>query len=56
MKKKLQLPLKLISQNQSVTRRLISQKLVSYMDSSNEEEEHLHYGLNFDEPIDLVIN
>ena len=31
-------------------------KLVRYTDSSNEEEEDLHADVNFDEPIDLVIN
>ena len=31
-------------------------KLVSYTDSSSEEEEDLHVDVNFDEPIDLVIN
>ena len=32
-------------------------KLVSYIDSSNEEEEKdLHVDVNFDEPIDLAIN
>ena len=31
-------------------------KLVSYTDSSSEEEEDLHVDVNFDEPIDLAIN
>ena len=31
-------------------------KLVSYIDSSSEEEEDLHIDIGFDEPIDLVIN
>ena len=32
-------------------------KLVSYIDSSSEEEEEdLHVDVNFDEPIDLTIN
>ena len=31
-------------------------KLVSYTDSSSEEEEDLHVDVNFDEPIDLIIN
>ena len=31
-------------------------KLVRYTDSSSEEEEDLHADVNFDEPIDLVIN
>ena len=31
-------------------------KLVSYTDSSNEEEEDLHVNVDFDEPIDLAIN
>ena len=31
-------------------------KLVSYTDSSSEEEEDLHVDVNFDEPIDLPIN
>ena len=31
-------------------------KLVSYTDSSSEEEENLHVDVNFDEPIDLSIN
>ena len=31
-------------------------KLVSYTDSSSEKEEDLHVDVNFDEPIDLVIN
>ena len=31
-------------------------KLVSYTDSSSEEEEDLHVDVNFDEPIDLTIN
>ena len=52
MKKKLQLSLKLICQNQSVIRRYIS-----YTDiSSEEEKEDLHVDVNFDEPNDLAIN
>ena len=31
-------------------------KLVCCNDSSSEEEEDLHVDVNFDEPIDLVIN
>ena len=31
-------------------------KLVSYTDSSSEEEEDLHVDVNFDEPVDLTIN
>ena len=31
-------------------------KLVSYTDSSREEEEDLHVDVNFEEPIDLSIN
>ena len=31
-------------------------KLVSYTDSSSEEEEDPHVDVNFDEPIDLAIN
>ena len=31
-------------------------KLVSYTDSSSEENEDLHIDVNFDEPIDLAIN
>ena len=31
-------------------------KMVSYTDSSSEEEEDLHADVNFDEPIDLAIN
>ena len=31
-------------------------KLVSYTDSSSEEDEELHVDVNFDEPIDLAIN
>ena len=31
-------------------------KLVSYTDSSSEKEEDLQADVNFDEPIDLVIN
>ena len=31
-------------------------KLVSYTDSSSEEEENLYVEVNFDEPIDLAIN
>ena len=34
----------------------VPSKLVSYTDSSNEEEEDLHVDVNFDEPIDLAIN
>ena len=52
--KKLQLSLKLISQNQSVTRRLIMQNW-SFTDSSSEEED-LHDDFNFDELIELTIN
>ena len=52
--KKLQLSLKLISQNQSVTRRLIIQNW-SFTDSSSEEED-LHDDFNFDELIELTIN
>ena len=55
MKKKLQLSLKMISQKQSVTRRLISQNW-SIDSSSEKDEEDLHVEVNFDEPIDLVIN
>ena len=52
--KKLHLSLKLISQNQSVTRRLIIQNW-SFTDSSSEEED-LHDDFNFDELIELTIN
>ena len=52
--KKLQLLLKLISQNQSVTRSLIIQNW-SFTDSSSEEED-LHDDFNFDELIELTIN
>ena len=45
MKKKLQLSLKLISQNQSVTRRLISQNW-SVDSSSEKDEEDLHVDVN----------
>ena len=31
-------------------------KLVSYTESSSEEEEDLYVEVNFDEPIDLAIN
>ena len=31
-------------------------KVVSYTDSSSEEEEDLHVDVNFNKPIDLVIN
>ena len=31
-------------------------KLVSYTESSSEEEENLHADVSFDEPIDLAIN
>ena len=31
-------------------------KLVSYTDSSSKGEEDLHINVNFDEPIDMVIN
>ena len=31
-------------------------KLVSYADSSSEEEQDLHIDVTFDEPIDLAIN
>ena len=31
-------------------------ELVSYTDTSSEEEENLHVDVNFDEPIDLAIN
>ena len=31
-------------------------KLVSYTDSNSEKEEDLHVDVNFDEPVDLVIN
>ena len=55
MKKKLQLSLKLISQNQSVTRRLISQNW-SVDSSSEKDEEDRHVDVNFDEAIDLAIN
>ena len=51
--KKLQLSLKLFSQNQSVTRRLIIQNW-SFKDSS--EEEDFHDDFNFDELIELTIN
>ena len=45
MKKKLQLSLKLISRNQSVTRRLISQNW-SVDSSSEKDEEDLHVDVN----------
>ena len=31
-------------------------KLVSYTDSSSDEQEYLHYDVKFDEPIGLTIN
>ena len=54
MKKKLQLSLRLISQLVSHTA-ADHLKLVSYTDSSSEEED-IHVGVNFDELIDLAIN
>ena len=54
MKKKLQLSLKLISLK-PVSHTVADQlKLVSYTDSSSEEED-LHVDVNFDEPIDLPL-
>ena len=52
MKKKLQLPLKLISQNQSVTWWLISQNWSVTLT----EEEDLQVEVNFDEPNYLALN
>ena len=54
MKKKLQLPLRLINQPVSHTAADYL-KLVSYTDSRSEEED-IHVGVNFDELIDLAIN
>ena len=34
---------------------VLQSKLVSYSDSSSEEEEGLHVDVNFDDPIDLAI-
>ena len=55
MMKKMQLSFE-TDQSKPVSQTAADQsKLVSYTDSSNEEED-LHIDANFDEPIDLAIN
>ena len=45
-----------IDQSKPVNHTVADQsKLVSYTDSSREEEEDLHVDVNFDQPIDLVL-
>ena len=45
-----------IDQSKPVNHTVADQsKLVSYTDSSREEEEDLHVDVNFDEPIDLAL-
>ena len=56
MKKQLQLSLKLISQNQSVTRRFISQNWSVTLTVVVKKKKTSTLTLIFDEPIDLAIN